>query len=193
MSTKELELYYPASQAEWRAWLMENHEQEDAVWLLFYKKKSKIPSLTWSQAVDEALCFGWIDSVKKTVDADSYKQYFSKRKAKSTWSKINKDKVDQLIKDGQMMQAGLKSVEVAKENGSWTYLDVIDQLIIPDDLEQAFEKHPNSKSFFLSLSKSVRKGILYWVLDAKRPETRQKRIQEIAEQASQNLKPKPFR
>ena len=193
MNTKELELFYPKNQAEWRKWLMENHQSENSVWLLFYKKKSKIPSLTWSQAVDEALCFGWIDSVKKTVDADSYKQYFSKRKAKSTWSKINKDKVDQLIKDGQMMQAGLKSVEVAKENGSWTYLDVIDQLIIPDDLEQAFEKHPNSKSFFLSLSKSVRKGILYWVLDAKRPETRQKRIQEIAEQASQNLKPKPFR
>ena len=193
MNTKELELFYPKNQAEWRKWLMENHQSENSVWLLFYKKKSKIPSLTWSQAVDEALCFGWIDSVKKTVDADSYKQYFSKRKAKSTWSKINKDKVDQLLKDGQMMQAGLKSVEVAKENGSWTYLDVIDQLIIPDDLEQAFEKHPNSKSFFLSLSKSVRKGILYWVLDAKRPETRQKRIQEIAEQASQNLKPKPFR
>jgi len=193
VNTKELELFYPKNQAEWRKWLMENHQSENSVWLLFYKKKSKIPSLTWSQAVDEALCFGWIDSVKKTVDADSYKQYFSKRKAKSTWSKINKDKVDQLIKDGQMMQAGLKSVEVAKENGSWTYLDVIDQLIIPDDLEQAFEKHPNSKSFFLSLSKSVRKGILYWVLDAKRPETRQKRIQEIAEQASQNLKPKPFR
>lgn len=193
MNKDEQELYYPASPAEWRKWLMENHQSEDSVWLLFYKKKSQIPSLTWSESVDEALCFGWIDSVKKTVDADSYKQYFSKRKAKSTWSKINKDKVDQLIENKKMRPAGLACIDIAKQNGSWTFLDVIDQLIIPDDLEQAFDSHPNSKSFFLSLSKSVRKTILYWVLEAKRPETRQKRIKEIAEQASQQLKPKPFR
>lgn len=193
MNEEEQELYYPASQAEWRTWLAENHQSKDAVWLLYYKKKSKIPSLSWSEAVDEALCFGWIDSTKKTVDEDRYKQLFTKRKAKSSWSKINKDKIKQLSQTGKLMQAGLDCVEIAKQNGMWTLLDEVEQLIIPEDLEQAFENNPNSKTFFLSLTKSDKKGLLYWIVIAKRAETRQKRILEITELASQGLKPKSFR
>lgn len=193
MNKEEQELYYPASQAEWRKWLMENHQSKDSVWLLYYKKKSQIPSLSWSEAVDEALCFGWIDSTKKTVDEDSYKQLFTKRKAKSSWSKINKVKIKQLSQEGKLMQAGLDCVEIAKQNGMWTLLDEVEQLIIPEDLEEAFENNPNSKTFFLSLTKSDKKGLLYWIVIAKRPETRQKRILEIAELASQGLKPKSFR
>ena len=189
---KETETFYPANQAEWRQWLQENHETKQSVWLVQYKKKSKIPSISWSEAVDEALCFGWIDSKQIAIDEEKSHQFFCKRKPKSTWSKINKNKVEYLITNGLMMEAGLKSIELAKQNGSWTILDEVEELIIPNDLEKEFEKLESSKEFFLSLSKSVRKAILQWIVLAKRPETRQKRILEIVELAAQKLKPKPF-
>ena len=144
-------------------------------------------------AVDEALCFGWIDSTKKTIDAFSYMQFFSKRKPKSNWSKINKEKVQHLIENGLMTKAGYESIEIAKQNGYWTILDEIEELIIPNDLEIAFTKHKGSKDYFLSLSKSARKIILGWIVLTKRQETRQKRIDEVVESAAQNLKPKHLR
>jgi len=112
------EEYCPSNQQEWRSWLELNHKSKEAVWLVFYKKKSPKYNLSWSQAVDEALCFGWIDSVKKTIDHETYIQYFSKRKPKSNWSKVNKDKVNNLIVNGLMKEEGLKSIAIAKENGS---------------------------------------------------------------------------
>lgn len=106
MQKDEIEIFYPASQAEWRLWLQQNHFSKKAVWLVFYNKKSKIKSITWSEAVDEALCFGWIDSKKISIDKDTSHQFFSKRKPKSTWSKINKNKVEKLIEQGLMTEAG---------------------------------------------------------------------------------------
>ncbi|MCD6066899.1 MAG: hypothetical protein K0S33_1725 [Bacteroidetes bacterium] len=152
-----------------------------------------MPSISWSEAVDEALCFGWIDSTRKSLDDEKFMQFFSKRKAVSTWSKVNKEKVRQLIEQGLMTEAGLASIETAKQNGSWNILDGVEELTIPKDLEKEFKIHKGSKPFFLSLSKSVRKMILQWIVLAKRPETRQKRISEVAELAAQNLKPKQFR
>ncbi|MGS2761749.1 YdeI/OmpD-associated family protein [Sinomicrobium sp. M5D2P9] len=187
------ESFYPANGQQWRAWLEENHDRRESVWLIRYKKKSGIPTISWSEAVDEALCFGWIDSKAKPIDDEKYMQFFCKRKAVSTWSKINKEKIERLIADGSMTGAGLKSVEIAKQNGSWTILDDVEALIIPDDLEEGFKTRPGSKDFFLSLSKSVKKIILQWLVFAKREETRQKRIGEIVESAGQKLKPKPFR
>jgi uncharacterized protein YdeI (YjbR/CyaY-like superfamily) len=143
--------------------------------------------------VDEALCFGWIDSTKRTMDNEKFKQYFTKRKATSNWSKINKDKVKLLIDQGLMKEEGYKSIEIAKENGSWTILDGIEALIIPDDLLEELKNHKGSMDYFESLSKSAKKILLYWVISAKRKETRQKRIVEIAENACENLKPKQFR
>lgn len=143
--------------------------------------------------MDEALCFGWIDSTKRTIDDEKYKQYFSKRKAKSNWSKINKDKVKTLIDQGLMEESGFKSIEVAKENGSWTILDEIEALIIPEDLEAAFENYKGAKEYFDHLSKSAKKILLHWIISAKRKETREKRVLEIAENASNKLKPKQFR
>jgi len=189
----ELEEYCPHDKKDWRKWLEKNHVKKEAVWLIFYKKKSPKYNLSWSESVDEALCFGWIDSVKKTIDSETYKQYFSKRKAKSNWSKINKDKVKSLIEQGLMEEEGYKSIEIAKGNGSWTILDEVEALVIPDDLKEAFANFEGSMEFFDSLSKSVKKILLHWVVSAKRKETRQKRILEIAENASQNLKPKQFR
>lgn len=193
MHKKETEIFYPKSKSEWRKWLQENHVSKQAVWLVYYNKKSKLESITWSDAVDEALCFGWIDSKRISIDKDTSHQFFSKRKPKSTWSKINKNKVQELIEKGLMTKAGLSCIETAKQNGSWTMLDEVEELIIPKDLETEFAKKPNAKEFFGSASKSVKKIILYWLLSAKTTETRQKRIAEIIESAEQKLKPKHLR
>ncbi len=187
---QEVERFYPKNQTEWRQWLQENHLSKQSVWLIFYKKKSAQPTITWSESVDQALCFGWIDSVKKKLDEERSIQFFSKRKPKSTWSKINKAKVDKLIIDGMMTQAGRDSIEIAKRNGSWTILDDVEDLIIPNDLEAEFAKNPDTKDCFLSLSKSVRKMMLYQIISAKQQATRQKRISEIVELVSQRMKPK---
>ncbi len=187
---KEVEMFYLATPQEWRLWLQENHRSKQSVWLIHYNKKSGIPTISWSDAVDEALCFGWIDSTRKTLDHERYIQFFCKRKSKSVWSKINKAKVEQLIEAGRMSQAGYESIETAKQNGSWAILDEVEELKIPADLEAEFNAKPGSMDFFLSLSKSVRKSMLQWIILAKRPETRQNRIGEIAERAAQKLKPK---
>ena len=190
MAKEETPPYYPTSREEWRKWLQENHVKEPAVWLVQYKKASGIPSISWSEAVDEALCFGWVDSIRKTVGPNQFIQFFSKRKAKSTWSKINKAKIEDLTAKGLMTQAGLDIIALGKQNGSWTILDEVEELTVPDDLEKEFKLNPGSKDYYLSLSKSVKKMILHWVTMAKRPETRQKRIQQVAELAAQKLKPK---
>lgn len=193
MQKKEIETFCPASRKEWRQWLKENHRSRQSVWLVYYRMKSQVPSITYSDAVDEALCFGWIDSTKKSLDENRFMQFFCKRKPNSVWSKINKEKVRRLIDKGQMTRAGLDSIEVAKQNGSWTILDEVEDLKIPKDLDKKFKSLPGSKEFFLSLSKSARKSILQWLVLARRPETRQNRIDEIAELAAQKLKPKQFR
>ncbi|HMR90416.1 MAG TPA: YdeI/OmpD-associated family protein [Saprospiraceae bacterium] len=192
MTKKEVEIFYPKNKKEWRVWLENNHARHDNVWVVFYKKACGIPTISWSDSVDEALCFGWIDSKKIAIDSEKSHQFFSKRKPKSTWSKINKEKVERLIAEGLMTKAGLECIEIAKQNGSWTMLDDVDALIIPPDLEAAFERYPRSKAFFESLSPSIKKMMLYWIISAKQKETRQKRINEIAEMAGQNQKPKQF-
>jgi uncharacterized protein YdeI (YjbR/CyaY-like superfamily) len=188
----ETETFYPKNRHEWRQWLQEHHVDKASVWVVMYKKQSGKPSILWTDAVDEALCFGWIDSLKKSVDSESSIQFFSKRKSKSGWSKINKDKIIRLIEDGQMTAAGLATIETAKQNGTWTMLDTVEELLIPEDLEKAFKNHPGADEYFLSLSKSIRKMMLQWLVLAKRPETRQNRINEIAELAGKKMKPKQF-
>ncbi|QCX37383.1 hypothetical protein FF125_02625 [Aureibaculum algae] len=190
MSKKEIETFYPINRKEWRLWLKNNHSSSTSIWVIFYKKNTQFPTISWSEAVDEALCFGWIDSIKKSIDNEKYIQFFSQRKPQSTWSKINKDKVDSLIRQKLMTPTGINSIEIAKQNGSWTILDNVEKLMIPKDLEKAFESKPNSKEYFLGLSKSKRKEILSWIVLAKRTETREKRIREIAEFGSENMKTK---
>lgn len=187
-----IDQFCPSNPEDWRKWLSQHHEHEKGVWLVIYKKSSKTPNLSWSQAVDEALCYGWIDSVKQTIDNEKYRQYFTKRKPKSTWSKVNKEKVEQLIKNGKMTKAGADAIEIAKQNGYWTLLDSVEQLIIPNDLQQQLDKHPDAKSYFLSLNKATQKGMLFWIKVAKRSETRTKRINEIIEKALVGQKPKQF-
>lgn len=193
MPENEIETVYPKSRQEWREWLLVNHNKKQSIWLLYYKKKSNIPSVSYNDAVDEALCFGWIDSKAKPIDEEKYIQFFSRRKEKSVWSKINKAKVERLIHEGLMTSAGIEIIEKAKQNGCWTILDAAEELIIPDDLEAEFRKKPNAKTYYESLSRSDKRNILQWLVLAKRQETRQKRITEIVELAEQNLKPKQFR
>ncbi|MCW3123706.1 MAG: hypothetical protein JWQ38_3198 [Flavipsychrobacter sp.] len=192
MEVPEIETFCPAGRKEWRRWLKQNHKSKPSVWLICYKMSAGVPTISWSEAVEEALCFGWIDSVRKTLDEERFIQFFSKRKAKSTWSKVNKEKIRQLIDKGLMVQAGYDSIEIAKQNGSWTILDEVEELKMPDDLEKELNTRPGAMDFFLSLSRSVRKAMLQWLVLAKQQETRQRRINEIAERAAQKLKPKQF-
>jgi len=193
MLEKEIETFRPTSQKDWRKWLTQNHDSKQAVWLLLYKKEANQPTIAWNEAVDQALCFGWIDSKRKPLDDEKFLQFFSKRKPRGTWSKVNKEKVLQLVEAGLMTKAGLDCIETAKQNGSWTILDEVEELKIPEDLEEELNRKPGAMDFYLSLSKSVRKSILLWLVLAKREETRQSRIKEIAELASQKLKPKYLR
>jgi uncharacterized protein YdeI (YjbR/CyaY-like superfamily) len=192
MSDPSPDTYHPKDRKAWRQWLVKYHHVKISVWLVFYKTKTGKRGLSWSEAVDEALCFGWIDSKALTIDEDRYKQFFTRRKPKSVWSKINKEKVKQLIEAGLMTEAGMRCIDIAKENGSWTSLDAVEELTIPKDLEKAFRQHKGSKSFFAGLSKSVRKGMLHWITMAKRPETRERRINELVELAAKGEKPKQF-
>lgn len=189
---EEYDCFYPTSTEEWRAWLAENHAKKDSIWVIFYKKSSKEPSITWSEAVDEAICFGWIDSLKKTIDERSYRQVFTPRKPKSGWSKINKEKVIKLTQLKKMRPAGIAAVERAKQNGMWELLDKIEALILPSELEATFKVEPSAREFYASLSNSKKKGVLYWVISAKRPATKAKRIEEFLKFAAEGKLPNRF-
>lgn len=190
---KDIETFYPKSRQQWREWLQDNHDKKQSVWLIYYKKKSNIPTVVYSDAVDEALCFGWIDSKAKPLDEEKFMQFFSKRKVNSVWSKVNKEKIERLISEELMTKAGLEIIETAKQNGTWTILDEAEALIIPKDLDNEFQKKVNAKDYFMSLSRTDKRNILQWLILAKRQETRQNRINEIVELADQNQKPKQFR
>ncbi|WP_431292781.1 YdeI/OmpD-associated family protein [Pedobacter sp. P26] len=189
---KDIETFRPGSIEEWRNWLMEHHDFKSSVWLVYSKKGSGLPSITWSEAVDEALCFGWIDSLKKSIDSDTFMQFFCKRKANSVWSKINKEKVKRLLAQKLIAKAGLETIKKAKKDGSWVALDVVETLKIPKDLALEFKNSKDAKIFFLSLSKSAKKAILQWIVMAKKAETRQNRILELVKSSSENVLPKQF-
>ncbi len=193
MTEKKIETYCPESRAEWRNWLEENHQSKESVWLVYFRISTNVASLTWSEAVDEALCFGWIDSTKKTIDEERFMQYFCRRKPGSTWSKINKEKIAGLIQNNLMTKAGFEAIETAKQNGTWLLMDAVEELIIPEDLRIALNQNGSALDFFQSQSKSIKKTMLHWVITAKRPETRVKRIAEIARSAAKGLRPGPFR
>lgn len=180
--------FYAKTRKDWRKWLEKNHQSETSVWLIIYKKDSDTPSVYYPEAVDEALCFGWIDSKPNKRDENSYYQFFAKRNPKSNWSKVNKDKVATLIAQGLMQTEGLKMVDIAKQNGTWTALDEVDNITIPDDLRELFSKNKVALEHWEQFSRSSKRGILEWILNAKKPETRQKRIEETVTLAAKNIK-----
>ncbi len=188
-SNNQLETFQARDRQEWREWLEKNYRTSLGVWLIYYKIKSGKPSVQYSEAVKEALCFGWIDSKVKSLDEERYKQIFTPRKPKSVWSKLNKQYIEELIEQGLMTEAGLGKIETAKQDGSWTTLDAIEELIVPADLKQALEANETASRYFEAFSSSSKKNILFWVESAKRPETRLKRIEQTISSAAQNKNP----
>ena len=180
---------YAADRAAWRSWLEEHGQTNAAVWLVYYKKDSGQPSITWKEAVEEALCFGWIDSKAKPIDDLRYMQYFSPRKPKSVWSQINKASVERLVADGLMREPGSRAVEMAKASGSWTALDEIEALVIPDDLAAALAATPGTRDRFARLSRTNRRIILQRIATAKRPDTRARRIASAVSAVAEGCPP----
>lgn len=181
------------TRADWRQWLAGNHATEKSVWLKIYKKTSSTPSVTYDEAVDEALCFGWIDSLAKKGDDQHYLQFFAKRSPKSSWSRVNKNKVEKLTAAGLMTDAGQAMIDLAKRTGTWMDLDDVENLISPPDLQEQLDANPVAKGHFNAFPRSVKRGILEWLLTAKTPATRTKRIVEIVTLAERNERANQYR
>jgi uncharacterized protein YdeI (YjbR/CyaY-like superfamily) len=170
----------PASRAEWRAWLAENHATSAGVWLITWKKQAARPTVAYEEAVEEALCFGWIDGVVNRIDDERTKEWFAPRRPKSTWARSNKERVARLEAAGIMSDAGRAAIAIAQANGSWNSLDAIDALVVPDDLVAALAARPGASDQFEAGSASVRRMALAWVYGARRPETRAARVEQVA-------------
>lgn len=183
-----IKTFYAPSRKDWRNWLQKNHQSEKSVWLIIYRKESDVPSVYYPDAVEEAICFGWIDSKANKRDEESYYQFFSRRNPKSKWSKVNKATVERLLKKNAIAPAGLKMIEIAKETGTWNALDDVENIIVPADLQRGFDGNKTAFENWSNFSRSSKRGILEWILNAKRPETRQKRIKETVSMAEKNLK-----
>jgi uncharacterized protein YdeI (YjbR/CyaY-like superfamily) len=182
------ELHF-VSRAALRAWLADNHASHPAIWLVYDKKPaSGTWPLSYDDIVEEAICFGWIDSVVGKVDARRSKLYFSPRKPRSVWSALNKKRVAKLTELGIIMPAGQAKIDQAKADGSWAALDKVDALVVPDDLAQALAKNKAAKRHFDAFPPGARKIILTWIYAAKRPETRAKRVDESVRLAAQNIR-----
>ncbi len=174
------------NKSEWRKWLAQNHKTAGSVWLIIYRKDSEVASVHYKEAVDEALCFGWIDSLPNKRDSQSYYQYFSKRNSKSNWSRVNKEKVDYLIKENRMAESGYKMLKIAKETGTWDALNDVENLVVPKDMMKLLETNSKAYANWNSFPDSTKRGILEWIFNAKRIETRKKRIDETVSLAEVN-------
>lgn len=174
------------SRAQWRAWLQAHHATSGSIWLVNYKKSSGGPHVPYDDIVEEALCFGWVDGLVRSLDDRRGMALLSPRKPGSTWSKSNKARVERLIAAGLMTPAGLEKIERAKADGSWTVLDAAEALTLPDDLTAVLRKHKAAGANFAAWSASRRRGLIWWVTSAKRPETRARRIAETVRLAATN-------
>ena len=179
--------------ADWRAWLERNHDGENEIWLIYYKRASGKTSVTYSEALDEALCWGWIDSTVNRLDDERYMQRWTPRKPASVWSAANKSRINKLTAEGRMAAPGLAKVAAAKRNGSWDTLNDIDRIgrtsEIPEDLRAALAQNPVAKEKFERLAPSQKKLWAWWILSARRPETRARRIAETVKGVAAGRRP----
>ena len=179
-----------ASPRAWEAWLAKHHSTSPGIWLKFAKKGSGIPSVYYREALEVALCYGWIDGQLKSLDERYYLQRFTPRRPKSKWSKINCGKVAALIESGRMKPAGLRQVEAAKADGRWeAAYDSQRTITVPEDLRAALAKNPQAADFFATIDGRNRYSLLYYVEDAKKPETRARRIAHVVAMMAQRKKP----
>jgi uncharacterized protein YdeI (YjbR/CyaY-like superfamily) len=174
------------TRAAWRAWLEANHATEPSAWLVTWRRSSGRPVLDYAEAVEEALCFGWVDSTGGRLDDERTRLYFTRRKPGSGWARTNKERVARLVAEGRMAPAGMAVVEQAKSDGSWTLLDDVESLVVPHDLAAALAATPPAAGHWEAFPPGVRKQILGWIAQAKRPATRAARIAETAERAARN-------
>ncbi len=180
-------LVQPDDRAAWRAWLDANHATARGVWLVSWRPRSgRRPGVDYEAAIEEALCFGWVDSTGGHLDDERGKLYFAPRKARSPWAASNKARVERLIAEGRMTPAGLAAIDRAKANGSWEVLDGAERLEVPDDLAAALDARPPAAANFAAFPPSTRKMLLGWVALAQRPETRATRVAKVAEAAARN-------
>jgi len=184
---------HPQTRAEWRAWLEEHHTQTEGVRLISYKKATGKLRFEYADAVEEALCFGWVDSKPNKLDDERAMLWFAPRKAGTGWSKLNKTRVEKLLQAGLMTPAGLAKIEAAKQDGSWTALDAVEELTIPADLAEALAMYGAARQHFEAFPRSVKRGILEWISNAKKAETRAKRVEETAQLAAENKRANQWR
>ena len=170
-----------------REWLQANYQRQTGVWLVTYKKPSEY-YLAYKAIVQECLCFGWIDSLPRKLDEDRTMLYISPRKKGSNWSKVNKEYVAKLQQAGLIHEAGLQKIKQAKQDGSWSFLDDVEALILPDDLQLAFSDNQTARENWSAFPPSVKRGILEWIKNAKRSQTRAKRIRDTVEKAAKNIR-----
>ncbi len=178
------------SQAAWESWLAEHHATSNGVWVKMAKKASGIPTVTHAEALESALCYGWIDGQRNRFDDEWFIQRFTPRRARSKWSKINRAKAEDLIRDGRMHAAGLREIERARSDGRWAAAyDPPSAATVPDDLQEALEANPTAAAFFATLNRQNRWVIIYQVNDAKRPETRARRIAKFVSMLNEGTEP----
>jgi uncharacterized protein YdeI (YjbR/CyaY-like superfamily) len=179
---------HPLDRAAWRAWLVANHATSPGAHLVTWRRHTGKPSVTYDDAVEEALCVGWVDSKAGKLDEDRSLLWFTARRPKSGWSRPNKERVARLTAAGLMLPAGLAAIEEAKRLGTWSLLDDVEDLVVPDDLAAAFAANPPAGANWDAFSRSARRGILEWIVQAKRPATRAQRVDETARLAARNEK-----
>jgi uncharacterized protein YdeI (YjbR/CyaY-like superfamily) len=184
---------HPKSRAGWRMWLEENHARIEGIWLISYKKATGKPRFEYDEAVEEALCFGWVDSKPNKLDGERSMLWFAPRKVGTNWSRLNKDRVEKLIEAGLMTPAGFSKVQAAKKDGTWNALDTVEVLETPPDLAKALSKNKTAKEYFDAFPRSVKRAILEWILNAKKPETRANRIEETVTLAEKNIRANQWR
>ena len=181
----------PFDRAGWRAWLIDNHAASNGVFLVSWRPSSGRSSVAYDDAVEEALCVGWVDSFGKAIDPDRSIQWFSPRRSRSAWARSNKERVERLIAAGLMLPAGRAAIEDAKRTGMWSILDDVEKGVVPGDLAAALDGLPEARTNWDSFSQSARRAMLEWVVQARRPDTRSKRITAIAEGAARKQKAYP--
>jgi uncharacterized protein YdeI (YjbR/CyaY-like superfamily) len=182
------EVLQPETRAEWRRWLSRNHARSPGVWLAAHKRATGKPRVEYEDAVEEALCFGWIDSKGKTLDAERSAIWMSPRRPRSGWSRSNKERIERLERRGLIAPAGRTAVETAKRNGAWTALDSVEALEVPEDLARELARNQTARGHFEAFPPSARKQILGWIASARREETRRKRVEETVRLAAQNVR-----
>jgi uncharacterized protein YdeI (YjbR/CyaY-like superfamily) len=185
----EYDRIHPETRTDWRAWLEAHHDDSPGVGLVHWRRASGRRRLSYDDIVEEALCFGWIDSRLNRLDDERSVLLMTPRSPTSIWARTNKERVERLIAEGRMTEAGMRSVAIAKANGSWTVLDEIDALVVPDDLAAALAANEEARRRFDAFPPSARKMILRWIKSAKRAETRQRRVAETVRLAAMNVRP----